>query len=310
MNARKLIALCPAVFLALGAEAQLALTGTNYFQNFDGLDSGLPAGWTVNTNASATNAGSAVSFAATHTSWGTSTGAFGNYASTSNNAGVAFLGTESAATQSACTNRALGIRQTGPFGDPGAAFVLNITNTSGMANFQLSLDFLMLSVQSRSNVWTLDYAVGNSPTQFTPLAAFADPGAFGGTHTNISFGTALDNQNQNVWMRVVALNASAGSGNRDTFALDNFSLSWTTTGVSAGTPFITGMATAGGNVQIDFTGTTSDTTSSFSLVEASQVDGGYADAGAVIIQTGPGQFRASCPLNGSQQFYRVKRQQP
>jgi len=304
MNARKWIALCPAVFLALGVEAQLALTGTNYVQNFDGLDSGPPAGWTVNTNASATSVGSAAGFAATRTSWGSSAGTFGNYASTTNNAGAALLGTESAAAQSACTNRALGIRQTGTFGDPGAAFVLNIANTTGMANFQLGLDLLMLSVQARSTVWTLDYAVGNNPTQFTPLATFADPGVFGGTHTNISFGTALDGKGSNVWIRIVALNASTGSSSRDTFALDNFSLSWTTA------PAITGMVITGGNVQIDFTGTASDTASSFLLVGAAQVDGGYADTGAVITQLNPGQFRAVSPVNGSQQFYRVRRQQP
>jgi hypothetical protein len=304
MNARKLIALCPAVLLALGAEAQLALNGTNYVQNFDGLDSGLPAGWMVNTNASATNAGSPVSFATSRTNWGSSTGAFGNYASTTNDAGAAFLGSESPATQSACANRALGIRQTSTFGDPGSAFVLNITNTSGMANFQLGLDFLMLSVQSRSTVWTLDYAVGNNPTRFTPLATFADPGIFGTTHTNIFLGTALDRKSSNVWIRVAALNPSTGGGSRDTFALDNFSLSWTTA------PDITGMVVTVGNVQIDFTGTASDTASSFLLVSAAQVGGSYADAGAVITQLGAGQFRAICPVNGSQRFYCVERQQP
>lgn len=302
MNARKIIPLGAAVLLTLGAEAQLTLTGTGYFQNFDGLDSGLPSGWTINTNASATSVGSAVSFAATHTSWGNSTGAFGNYASLTNNAGAAFLGTEAAATQSACTNRALGIRQTGGFGDPGAAFVLNIANTTGMENFQLGMDLLMLSVQTRSTVWTLDYAVGNNPTQFTPLATFADLGAFGVMHTNISLGAALDNQSQNVWFRVVALNPSTGGGSRDTIALDNFSLTWTTA------PAITGIVIVGGSVQIDFTGTASDTTSSFSLVGAAQIGGSYADTGAVITQTGPGLFHASCSVNGSQQFYRVQHQ--
>ena len=304
MNARKLIALCAAVLLALCAESQLALTGTSYLQNFDGLDSGLPAGWTVNTNASATGVGSAAGFATIHTNWGNSTGAFGNYASTTNNAGMAFLGTEGTTSQSACLNRALGIRQTAAFGDPGAAFVLNIANTTGMANFQLGLDFLMLSVQSRSTVWTLDYSVGNNPARFTPLATFADPGVFGTTHKDISLGTALDGKGSNVWIRVVALNGSTGSGSRDTFALDNFSLSWTTA------PVITGIVITGGNVQIDFTGTASDSASSFLLVSATQVDGSYADTGAVITQPGAGQFCAICPVNGLQQFYRVERQQP
>jgi hypothetical protein len=304
MNARKLIALCAAVFLTLSADAQLTLTGTSYSQNFDGLDSGLPAGWSVNTNASATSVGLAVSFATSHTNWSSTTGAFGNYASTTNNAGATFLGTETTATQNACANRALGIRQTSAFGDPGAAFVLNIANTSGMENFKLCLDFLMLSVQPRSTVWTVDYAVGSNPTRFTPLATFADPGVFGTTHTNISFGAALDGKGSNVWIRVVALNSSTGSNYRDTFALDNVSLSWTAA------PVITGMVITDGNVQIDFTGTASDTTSLFLLLGATEVDGSYANAGAAITQLGTGQFRAICPVNGSQQFYCVERQQP
>jgi hypothetical protein len=86
----------------------------------------------------------------------------------------------------------------------------------------------MLSVQSRSTVWTLDYSVGNNPARFTPLVTFADPGVFGTTHRDISLGTTLDGKGSNVWIRVVALNGSTGSGSRDTFALDNFSISWTT----------------------------------------------------------------------------------
>lgn len=124
MNAKKWITIGFAVFLPLGAQAQLTLTGTNYVQNFDGLDSGLPAGWMVATNATPTNAGSSATFATAHTSWGNSSGTFGNYASLANNAGTACLGSESASTQSTITNRALGIRQTGNFGGPGAAFIL------------------------------------------------------------------------------------------------------------------------------------------------------------------------------------------
>jgi len=308
MNTQKLIALGVAAFLATVTDAQLTLTGTNYLQNFDGLDSGLPAGWSVKTNATATGIGTLIDASSSRTHWSSTSGQFANYPSTASNSGTNFLGNESTAIQDACTNRALGTRQTSAFGDPGAAFVLNITNTTGMANFQLGLDFLMLSVQSRSTIWTLDYAFGDNPAQFTPLATYTDPGVFGPTHVNLSLGTALDGKGSNVWIRVVALNASTGSGNRDTFALDNFSLSWTTSDVSGGLPSITGMTIVVGNVQIDFNGAASDTTSSFSLVGATQVDGGFADTGAVITQMGTGQFRAVCPLNGSQQFYRVKHQ--
>jgi hypothetical protein len=70
------------------------------------------------------------------------------------------------------------------------------------------------------------------------------------------------------------------------------------------------MAIVDGNVQIDFSGAASDTALSFLLHGAMRVDGSFADAGAVITQLDAGRFRATCPLNGSQQFYRIKRQLP
>jgi hypothetical protein len=307
MNAQKWIALGAAFFLTLGAQAQLSLTGTNYAQNFDGLDSGLPAGWMVCTNAHATNVGTAAGFVTNHTGWSSASGTFGNYASLTNNAGTPCVGTETTATQSAITNRALGIRQTGAFGDPGAAFILNITNTTGMANFQLGLDFLMLSVQSRSTVWTVDYAVGNSPTNFIPLAVYTDPGVFGATHTNISLGRALDNQGSNVWIRIAALSGSTGSGTRDTFGVDNVSLSWTTnTAVTAIPPIITGFVITNGNALIYFTGGPNDTASSFLLQASADCCSPFCDTNIVINQLGSTQFEAVCGAAGTQQFYRVK----
>jgi len=115
-------------------QAQLALAGTNYLQTFDDLDPGLPAGWMVCTNAHATNLGTTVIFATNHVSWGTQTGQFQNSASTSN-AGTNLLGGETATLQSGYTNRAPAIRQAASFGDPGAAFVLNLTNTACRAGF-------------------------------------------------------------------------------------------------------------------------------------------------------------------------------
>jgi len=306
MNARKWIMLGAGFFLSLGAQAQLTLTGTNYVQNFDGLDSGLPAGWMGCTNAHATNAGTAAGFFTNHTSWGSSSGVFGNYASLTNNAGTACVGTETAATQSAITNRALGIRQTGTFGDPGAAFILNITNTTDMANFQLGLDFLMLSVQPRSTLWTVDYAVGNSPTNFIPLAVYTDPGVFGATHTNISMGTALDNQGSNVWIRIIALSVSTGSGSRDTFGVDNISLSWTMNAVATVPPVITSLVLTNGNALIYFTGGPNDTASSFLLQSSADCCSPICDTNIVINQLGSTQFDAVCGATDAQQFYRVK----
>lgn len=285
--------------------AQLALTGTNYLQKFDGLDAGLPAGWMVCTNAHATNAGTATIFVAAHTSWGNQAGQFQNSAATGN-AGTNLLGSESSALQGTFTNRALAIRQTAAFGDPGAAFVCNITNTLGRVNFQLSLDFLMLSVQTHSTVWTLDYAVGANATNFIPLATYADPGVFGATHTNISFGAALDNQSSNVWIRIAALNPSTGStGSRDTFGVDNFSLAWSNVVTP---PVITGIVLTNGSAQIYFTGGANDTASSFLLQTAGEMSGAFGDAAAVINQLGSTQFDAVCGTVGAQQFFRVKHQ--
>jgi len=283
-------------------KAQLVLAGTNYLQTFDNLDSGLPAGWMVCINAHATNLGTAVVFTTNRTSWGTQTGQFQNSASTSN-AGTNLLGSES--TQTGFTNRALAVRQTGSFGDPGAAFVLNLANTTRKAGFQLGLDFLMLSVQGHSTIWTVDYAAGDSPTNFIPLANYSDPGVFGATHANISFGTALDNRTSNVWIRIAALTNSAGSSYRDTFGLDNFSLSWTNL-PSAKPICVSRLTLAAGGIQIDFTGDPGDVASAFTVQSASQASGTFGDVVATITQTSPGIFRATAALNGSQQFYRIK----
>jgi hypothetical protein len=287
--------------------AQLALTGTNYLQNFDAISNGLPPFWSVRTNATAVNAGLAADFTSTNrTHWITTTGQFANYPSTVSNSGTNYLGDESTTIQENCTNRAPGIRQTGLFGDPGAAFVCNITNTLGRVNFQLSLDFLMLSVQTHSTVWTLDYAVGANATNFIPLATYADPGVFGATHTNISFGAALDNQSSNVWIRIAALNPSTGStGSRDTFGVDNFSLAWSNVVTP---PVITGIVLTNGSAQIYFTGGANDTASSFLLQTAGEMSGAFGDAAAVINQLGSTQFDAVCGTAGAQQFFRVKHQ--
>ncbi|MDB6029009.1 MAG: type sorting protein [Verrucomicrobiales bacterium] len=229
------------VFADYVSNAQVVLTGTNYVQDFNGIGSGLPTGWSVRTGASASNLGTAATFNANHKDWGSTTGSFANYASTTNTDGTVYTGSEPASTQtnSVTLNRALGVRQTGAFGDPGAAFVLQLQDTAGLGNFQLKVDMNMLSVQTRSTVWTIDYSIGNTPAIFTSLGTFADPGVFGTTVKTFSLGTALDNQGQNVWIRVVALGATTGSSNRDTFAVDNFSLTYNAVANTTNPPSIT-----------------------------------------------------------------------
>lgn len=73
-------------------------------------------------------------------------------------------------------------------------------------------------------------------------------------------------------------------------------------------PSITGISVTGGTVTIDFTAGTGDSASNFQVFSAAVVDGTYAAAaGATISALGGGNFRATVPTSGSQQFYRVKR---
>src|SRR5262245_55149434 len=80
------------------ASAQLlTLTGTNYSENFDGVGSGLPAGWSVRTGASASALGTSASFSSVAAAWKTATaGVFANFASVTNNDGTMFVSTEDA----------------------------------------------------------------------------------------------------------------------------------------------------------------------------------------------------------------------
>jgi hypothetical protein len=217
-----LMMLALAFISALSASGQVTLSGTNYTQNFNAISNGLPLGWSVRTNATATSLGTAAPFNATNVSWGTATGQFANGAGTTNNSSVAAAGNESSTQQSAFTNRCPCIRQTASFGDPGAAFVFQIANTIGFNNLTFSLDLNLLHTNNNSTKWTIDYAVGNVPVVFTPLGTNSDPGVFGTTNRSFALGTDADNQTNNVWIRVVALSAAIGGGSRETFGIDNF----------------------------------------------------------------------------------------
>ncbi len=207
--------------------AQVMLTGTNYHQNFNAISNGLPAGWSVRTNATAGRLGQPAPFRTSAKSWSDNPGEFGNCAGTLANCGTNYLGAEPALpVQSGTTNRCVAIRQTSVFGDPGAAFVLQIASTTGFSDLTFSLDLNLLKTNGYSTTWIIDYAVGNAPDAFTPLGTFSDPGVFGATQRSFTLGTDADNQTNNVWIRVAALNGATGTGSRDTFGIDNFDLNY------------------------------------------------------------------------------------
>lgn len=231
--ARVFFVLASGLAVLLPLSAQVALTPGTYTETFDALGAGLPAGWTLHTGASASSAGTAVATAPATASWGDTSGAFKNFA-------AADSGLTSAATvaqQGAATDRALGLRQTGGFGDPGASFALHFS-TLGQQVTAVSFSAQMLSVQARSAVWSVQYGIGTAPESWTTLTTFTDPAAFGATPISLGgFGAALDNQ-PNAWLRVVALGASTGAGSRDSFAVDDFSIT-TVSGEGGVPPIIT-----------------------------------------------------------------------
>ena len=225
--------------IAITTHAQVSLTGTNYIQDFNSLGSGLPTGWTTRLGVSTTNLGTALAFTNTGSSsainnWSDTTGAFKNYASA-----TGLVSNSTTGAQQASTNRALGITPTGTFGDVAtnySAFVLQLNNTAGFESFSLSMDAMVLSSQTRTNVWTLDYGVGASPTSFTTLTNWTTPATFGTTTLSISSETlsGIANLSDNVWIRFSLLTPSTGSGSRDRIGIDNFSLTYT---ASAGTEY-------------------------------------------------------------------------
>lgn len=216
-----------------GAFAQLVLPeGPTYVQNFDSLSGGLPVGWSVATGATVSANGTSILATPAVRTWTDTGGAFKNVA------GISTGETATSTQQSAATDRALAVRQTGAFGDPGAAFILTLANTTGVDLHSLSLDLSMFtnSTQSpRSTQWTIDYRVGESG-DFTALGTYDDPGVFGATPftANLDTISALDESTLPVFFRVVALSGSANFGSRDTFGIDNFTLNYTGGGTGTG----------------------------------------------------------------------------
>ncbi len=195
--------------------------------DFDNVENnGLPDGVFVKLSSKASALGNDGSFVKVKSSWSNTAAGFKNFASATD-----MIATSDGATQNKSTNRALGVRQTGTTGyDPGAAFVFLINNTSGKSN--LTMEFLLQSLDNsigRSTAWKVDYAIGD-PTMFTNVAASPESlttgPVFSNTHVKVAFGSALDNQNKKIWIRIVTLNATTGTGSRPSTAIDDVKFSW------------------------------------------------------------------------------------
>lgn len=241
------------------ADAQVTLSGTSYTQDFASLGLStptVPAGWFGYTDATATSAG-VLSTISTSKNYGVfadtvqgggackiniQDDAFKNYPSAN---GGNTVKTATCDQQKLFTDRALGVRQKGnstppatPLWDPGAAIVFKIANTSGRSAFNLNfkLQSLDTALSPRITTWVVDYGIGGTPTAFTPVTATGTMTTGGYVFSNnsisVNFGSALDNKSSTVWIRIVTLTPSTGSGNRASTAIDDFNLTWTGTGTS------------------------------------------------------------------------------
>lgn len=235
------VCLACATSLTQGA---LSLSGTSYTQNFDSIGSGLPTEWSVDTGATLSSLGTAATFTSTSptTLWTETSAGFYNIASADG------LSSSSIDTQQRnSTDRAIGVKQAATTGyDPGAAIVLQIQNTTGLGNFSLGLEAQTLNEQTRSTTWLFQYRVGDSGN-FTTLSSYGDPGSW--SSTSISFNSsdlsAWNDQSSDIWFRVVALDTSTGSGSRDMFAIDDFTLSYSAVPEPAEWGLISGLGLLG-----------------------------------------------------------------
>lgn len=204
--------------------------------NFDDLGTnGLPAGVYVKQDATSLDLGNDATVYNTNfnspTAWNQTSLGYKNYASA-----TGLTSTSTGTQQNASTNRALGCRQTGTAGsggDPGFAFAFQLANTTGRSNLQLqfNLQSLDASTTGRTTTWKVDYGIGLSPSGFTtittnPTILTTANGTFSNTTVTVNFGSALNNISQPVWIRIVALSPTSGSGSRASTGIDDVKFMW------------------------------------------------------------------------------------
>ncbi|GAA4452956.1 hypothetical protein GCM10023092_12670 [Rurimicrobium arvi] len=225
------------------SEAQLPLSGSVYRQNFDSLVLGLPKGWYADTNARTAYRGGAAAgvwVPGTTTRWSSTGGSFKNVASANS---FRYWADATTTLQLTATDRALGLRQTSTFGDPGASFAVRIDQTYKLTDFRISFKLQSLDSANGSKItpWVLQYGWGDSPDTFYTVPG-SIMGSGGSRYANdryvFSFGKALDDSRGPVWIRIAALAGSGGSGSRTITALDDVELLWNGTAISGARPYV------------------------------------------------------------------------
>lgn len=214
-------------------DGQINLTTSPINFNFDNIGTaGLPAGVYVKESASGSYIGNDGFVYQSNfnngTPWNQTSAGFKNFASA-----TGLTSTASTTVQGSATNRALGYRQTSSFGDPGAAFAFLLSNTTGKTNLQLEFKLQSLDAASpgRTTTWRVDYGTGANPALFSTVATSPATintvsGSFTNTTVTVNFGSLLNNISQPVWIRIITLSPTTGSGNRPSTGIDDVKFSW------------------------------------------------------------------------------------
>lgn len=232
----KFLLLAMLSFSMVFAQSPAYLSGTSYTQNFDNLSAGLPIGWRVDTlvdNTAGLGDNAISKYVASNSAWNITSRGFYNYAAAD---GTGMTATATSTDQNNCVDRALGVKQVSAWDATAnqVSFDFLIANTTGLSS--LSLNFKLQTFfqsSSRNATWIVQYGLGTAPTTFTtattvPATLYVDSN-FTNTSVSVNFGSALNNQSQNVWIRITPSGPSTGAGNRPIVAIDDFNLTWTGT---------------------------------------------------------------------------------
>jgi hypothetical protein len=239
------VLLCASAAIASVASAQLTLSPSGYFQNFNQLGSGLPDGWSVHTGATATGFGTEAVFTSDATSWSNTSSIFRNIAS--------FEGSSTSdnnTTQSNRSDRALGWRPIGvTASDTSArngAVMLQLTNTLGFRDFELKVTlFTANNVGTTDQNYSLEYRVGDVG-EFHSVGAYMTTNPFGDFEMTANAATlaALNDQIEAVYIRIRGT-STTGTGSLDTLGIDNFSLTYSPAASAIPEPSTYGAIAAG-----------------------------------------------------------------
>ena len=211
------------------AWGQVILTGTSYTQDFDIMGTSgasTPQGWSTATNATGTTLGTTSTVLATGTNsyWSNTTLGAKNVAS------LDVGGSTTNANQIIAADRALSIRQTAT-GDPGAAFILTIANTTNFQNFSGSFKLQQVENSTAERITTWKVQCSSNGTTWidantAPTTLTTQRGVQSNQNVTFTLDNAIDNLSSNVHIRIVALTAATSSGSRAHTAIDDFVLNY------------------------------------------------------------------------------------